>query len=272
MFFAEYPQIENARSIPFLLYAIGKETVSPKTPSSPVPYYTLIYTKKGCGTLTSPAFTFSLLPHSVACISVDCAYECTPLTEDWEFLWVQYLPFGIENFMQEVSLSASQILSLSHPFLIENLLEQMLYLLRTHDTYAVYQCAPLLYQCLLELHIEHSRQHIAPTASDQQYMQLATQFIQMHYTENITLSDIAKQAKISPSYLCTLFQHTLQVRPVEYIRQKRIEQAKHLLIHTELSVQEIGISVGYADKSYFGYVFKKQERCSPSQFRKLAQA
>lgn len=54
---------------------------------------------------------------------------------------------------------------------------------------------------------------------------------------------------------------------VHYMHQLKIQQAKHLLLHTAQSVQEIGQSVGYADPFYFSRIFKRVEGISPQHFR-----
>ncbi|AZQ63962.1 AraC family transcriptional regulator [Flammeovirga pectinis] len=56
---------------------------------------------------------------------------------------------------------------------------------------------------------------------------------------------------------------------VNYIKYKRIEKAKFLLVSTTNNISEIAYKVGYTDPKYFSKTFKKQEKKSPSQYRKL---
>jgi YesN/AraC family two-component response regulator len=47
----------------------------------------------------------------------------------------------------------------------------------------------------------------------------------------------------------------------------RVEESKHLLLSTDLSLVEIAIAVGFPDQSYFCKVFKKTVGLTPGKFR-----
>lgn len=54
----------------------------------------------------------------------------------------------------------------------------------------------------------------------------------------------------------------------EIITNRKLMEAKNLLINTSKSISEIAFEVGYNEKSYFSNVFKKKSGYSPSEFRK----
>ena len=56
--------------------------------------------------------------------------------------------------------------------------------------------------------------------------------------------------------------------PIGFLTRKRISEAKALLSDTDMPVSEVGKAVGFADKSYFTYVFRKFEGYSPSEYKK----
>lgn len=56
--------------------------------------------------------------------------------------------------------------------------------------------------------------------------------------------------------------------PMRYLAMKRIEKAKYILAkNAELSVAEVAYSCGFATSQYFSTVFKRQEKCTPLEFR-----
>ena len=55
----------------------------------------------------------------------------------------------------------------------------------------------------------------------------------------------------------------------DYLHKKRIEQAKTLLIRTDMRIYEIAGRVGYVDADYFVNKFSKYERMSPTKYRKI---
>ena len=50
-----------------------------------------------------------------------------------------------------------------------------------------------------------------------------------------------------------------------------MNNAKKLLLSTNMSISEVGYSVGYNDANYFARVFKRQEKITPSEYKKQLQ-
>ncbi len=88
------------------------------------------------------------------------------------------------------------------------------------------------------------------------------------HSTNLTLSTIAKQFFVSPSYLCRLFKQETNQTVVEYITRERMECAAKLLKETDLKVYQIVEKVGINDPNYFGTIFKKFTGLSVNEFRK----
>lgn len=96
-----------------------------------------------------------------------------------------------------------------------------------------------------------------------------TRYIQEQYgNEELDLSMISGYVKMTPAYVSRYFKQTTGVGISSYIAQIRIEQAKNLLISTNLKSNEIGNLCGFSSSSYFNYVFKKKTGNSPSLYRK----
>lgn len=92
-------------------------------------------------------------------------------------------------------------------------------------------------------------------------------YIDKNYSSDITLEELARLAGVGREYFCTIFRRKTGMRPFEYIAAIRIREAKKLLTYTELTAAEIGKTVGYEDKSYFGRVFKRYAGMPPTAFR-----
>jgi two-component system, response regulator YesN len=98
-------------------------------------------------------------------------------------------------------------------------------------------------------------------------MQLLLDYIHAHYTESLTLTEVAKAFHFNPSYLSTFFASHNPEGFNEYLNKIRVEKASELLRGGEASISEISGMVGYSDHSYFTKVFKKRTGLSPSQYR-----
>ena len=89
-----------------------------------------------------------------------------------------------------------------------------------------------------------------------------------HYKENIKVTDLARLVAINVDYLSTVFGKKTGLTPIAYLRNLRIEQAKRLLLHSKLSVEEIANQTGFTDDAYFIKTFKRLVGQTPSSFRR----
>ncbi|MGW9131812.1 AraC family transcriptional regulator [Streptomyces sp. NPDC055681] len=83
-----------------------------------------------------------------------------------------------------------------------------------------------------------------------------------------TLSDLAEQLHLAPSYLVRLFKATVGLPPIAYLAQQRAETAARLLLHTDLPVSRIGDEVGWSDANYFARRFRAHFGLSASDYRR----
>lgn len=94
----------------------------------------------------------------------------------------------------------------------------------------------------------------------------AIEYILNNYNKNITLEDIAKHVHVSPYYFSHGFKEYIGVSFVEYLKKLRIEEAKKLLLNTNMSIGKVCNRVGYSDPHYFSRVFKSVMGVSPGSF------
>lgn len=92
-------------------------------------------------------------------------------------------------------------------------------------------------------------------------------FIEAHYHQPISLTDVAQAVGYSPAYLTNLVQtqtgHTIK----RWIIERRMAQARWLLATTTQSINQISDAIGYADVSYFVRQFRQFHQASPQAWR-----
>jgi two-component system response regulator YesN len=93
--------------------------------------------------------------------------------------------------------------------------------------------------------------------------------IDAHFTEDLVLSQLAKQNNMSLGYLSGLIKKETGKTYSEYITNKRLVMAKELLADSSLSIHDIVQRVGYKDYFHFNKLFKKYFGITPSKYRKL---
>ena len=95
-------------------------------------------------------------------------------------------------------------------------------------------------------------------------------YIDQHYTEAITLAELAKLCNYSPAHLTKRFRESTGVPPIRYLNNVRLEQAKYLLQFSSLPVSQVMEQCGFSDAAYFSRSFKKMLGYSPQAFRDLS--
>lgn len=97
----------------------------------------------------------------------------------------------------------------------------------------------------------------------------ALRYIDKHYTNNISLDDIAEKAHMSKFYFCRKFHSTTGATVLEYLNNVRLTKVHNLLLSTQMSIDEIAASTGFSSAVNLTRAFKKVYGKSPRDFRKL---
>lgn len=92
-------------------------------------------------------------------------------------------------------------------------------------------------------------------------------FIDERLGQELSVESLARVACLSPSRFAHLFRERTGMAPVKFLELRRIEKARHLLLTTDLSVQQIGRLAGFPNAQHFSIRFHKLTGQSPRSFR-----
>ncbi len=95
-------------------------------------------------------------------------------------------------------------------------------------------------------------------------------FISNHFSEAPKLDDLASHLHLSSSRTSHLLRELFNCTFPQLLLKRRLEQARHLLIWTNLSMEQIASKCAFGDLSHFYRCFKKHANNSPAQWRKLS--
>src|SRR5699024_4281429 len=87
-----------------------------------------------------------------------------------------------------------------------------------------------------------------------------------HYSEDISLDDLALITGISKSHFARLFKKYTGYSPIEYLTHIRMGRAKELITLTDYKLKEVAIAVGYKDEIYFSRMIKKSTGLSQTEY------
>lgn len=92
------------------------------------------------------------------------------------------------------------------------------------------------------------------------------QYVSAHLYEKITPTLLAEHFHISLSYLCRQFKADTGKTVSLFIQERKIEEARHLLLQNILTITAISQLLGFSSTSYFGAVFKKHTGMTPAEY------
>lgn len=97
---------------------------------------------------------------------------------------------------------------------------------------------------------------------------LVEQYINEHYSQDITLEMLSSMVHLNKFYLVHAFKNYKGLSPINYLQQKRIEEARHLLESTNYPITKIAEVIGFSSQSYFSQTFKRTMGITPNAYRK----
>lgn len=92
--------------------------------------------------------------------------------------------------------------------------------------------------------------------------------IDAHYSEEISLQQLAETLHVSTYHLAHTFKRIYGYAPMQYVTRRRIGEAQTLLIDTATPITQIAMQVGYNSTAYFDKSFRKITGLSPKDYRK----
>lgn len=92
-------------------------------------------------------------------------------------------------------------------------------------------------------------------------------YIYSHIKERITIADLAAYTGLSESYLSRVFKQNLGVSISDYIREKKIEKATHMLKYSDKSIVDIANYLSFSSQSHFIQIFEGFTGLTPKKYR-----
>jgi AraC-like DNA-binding protein len=95
----------------------------------------------------------------------------------------------------------------------------------------------------------------------------AKEYLTMHFTEDISLMEMAKYCHVSPFHFSRLFRTFTASSPHQFLQAIRLQHAEMLLRNTGMPVADVAFSSGFNSIEYFAAAFRHCYKCPPSKFR-----
>lgn len=96
----------------------------------------------------------------------------------------------------------------------------------------------------------------------------AIDYINEHLHEPLTMQQLAKNAKLDPSYFSKLFAKETGITVKKYILNSKLKTAENMLLYSEHSLADIALALGFSSQSAFTTAFKNYIGTTPGEYKK----
>ncbi|MFW5981164.1 MAG: helix-turn-helix domain-containing protein [bacterium] len=188
-------------------------------------------------------------------------------TGKWSHSWFSFYGDYAEKILKDLNFTFNKAISLKNEITIEKYIiqiqQEVFETPEVNLTILKNIFSNLLIELKREIHYQNKQNTTIP-----ENILTVKKYIDLHYSENLTLDFLSVYANISKPYLIKQFKEYYSITPIEYVIFLRLEEAKRLLLDNNMSIKDIAQEVGYKDIYYFSRQFKERFKQSPSMYRK----
>ena len=226
--------------------------------------FLLMYIIRGECTIVSSGKSY--LASSGQLVFLDCyqAHEYSSST-GWECLWIHFDGPLAPQYYKSITDSLGPVLSLPQSYLAEKNLQEIFTLFSQNKIIKEALISRYITTILTEMILVPAEYN--PRSDHAHIIHRITSYIHEHPGEDLSLNRLAALANLSPYYFSRVFKKEIGKPPHEYVVSSRINSARFYLKTSQLSIEEIGLSLGFSTASSFCARFRKHEGMTPLNYR-----
>lgn len=238
--------------------------------------YEIIYVKHGTVNVKCGSSNYTATDDHLVLISALEKHTFIPVSERYEryvitlrpSLLDPYIPNPIiRNVLKNHAIGFPHCIDVSS--IKENVLEliQKLSAYDSKNMYADQKAACHVIELLILLLETEPALTVSDNLSCKDVIYQIQKYIDNHFMQEISVTDIGKDFGISPSYLSHSFKQVTGFSPKQYITLLRLRQSGFLLWNSELPIHKIAMGCGFRDVNNYTKAFKAFYGCTPGQYR-----
>lgn len=229
-------------------------------------HYSAHFILSGKGTYTCGGKTYSLCAGQGFMIIPDMPNTYTAdIDEPWKYIYANFCGADDETLVHSAGLNEDNMI---FEF---DLTDDMLHDLTMMHSASKDQSArgydvTGYFLLVMSRLVKANTQRNANTNLPQHYVRRAISYIEDNYPEKITVESIAAYVGIDRTGLYRIFKKNLNISPAQFLISYRLERAKAMMEHDNLTISEIAVSTGFFDAAHFTGAFSKKYGISPGRY------
>ena len=263
------PETDSAR-LPFLLHAVRmgcgfQESFFQINRDNSYPYFTVHFLFDGCGLFHIAGENYLLKKGDAFIIPAGEAHSYSNRSEEpLGLIWIELSVPGCQELSSYFHLHRIYTIDASHTEAPLGRLISILHNRKKGVFSTPFELSGLYYTFLMEL-LDAAQTQVSPQLPE--LLTAALYYIGHHFTEDISIGQLADYLHVSHTYLTRIFRKYIGTTPIKYLNLKRLEYACFLLDSSILTCEQIAERIGMYDASHFNRFFSQQLGMPPSVYR-----
>lgn len=262
-----YPYDPPLAGLPFHLTGIGGSGFQGRVcRQSGYMWHQILFCAQGSGVLVCGEKSEDIPPDSFVFLPKNIAHEYYPKGRSWDVRWVCFDGGSCDETLKILGFTQPMIIINDNTPELERLFDKMLSSQTTDIIYSGYTCSGLLYEYVLGLRRLVTTEEDKAKSRRLSALMPALKYMSDNYAKDISMSFLAELLAVTPQHFCRLFRSTMNMRPNDFLINRRLEEATRLL-GEGCSVAETARRCGFHDPGYFSTVFRKRNGVSPMMYK-----
>lgn len=264
-----YPYNIEVKKLPFYLTGIGgSEYQNHITRAEGYHWHQVLFSANGNGFLKYDNLTLPIAEGDYFFLPAGYPHEYYSDNVSWDVRWIAFDGYACTHVLSQFEMNKPIIVKAQDSTSLQSLYHKMFTVQKSDKLYGDYSCSGYIYDYIIEFHRLMDNKVIRAKNDRNKILIPVLSYINENFRSDFPLTVLARQAGISSQHLCRIFKETMNMRPLEYLTQRRLREAKDLLQRNDISIAEIAVLSGFPDAGYFSTVFKKYEGLTPMEYRK----
>lgn len=230
--------------------------------------YQIFITHSGKGRLSVEGAEYELTRNTIVFLDLNSRHRYETAGDHWEYEWVNFSGAPCAYYYSKINQGGIKVYDLVSNSRLKSLMHDVRNLAAETGEMKYIMTGNAIMRLLDEFmafSMEFAQQKMLPRKKDN--IENIKRYLDEHYMDAITLDQLADMAYLSKYHFIRSFTAYTGMPPYQYLKSLRLNRARHLLLLTTYSIEEISFQTGFMSSKNLIRAFKQATGLTPEKYR-----
>ena len=230
--------------------------------------YQIFITHSGKGRLSVEGAEYELTRNTIVFLDLNSRHRYETAGDHWEYEWVNFSGAPCAYYYSKINQGGIKVYDLVSNSRLKSLMHDVRNLAAETGEMKYIMTGNAIMRLLDEFmafSMEFAQQKMLPRKKDN--IENIKRYLDEHYMDAITLDQLADMAYLSKYHFIRSFTAYTGMPPYQYLKSLRLNRARHLLLLTTYSIEEISFQTGFMSSKNLIRAFKQATGLTPENYR-----